>query len=144
MENSTRRKRLKSRHILTHHAPQLVYPFPARQTVNHWTHARLCRGHQADTSQIHAHHQTADMVWAYPDESVPDYKGNGKVLVGLAQTCCAADCLKSDSCDCGAEQTADHITGGRCPICRPPEGIQGHIGQALNTRPWLDDTGFDI
>ena len=23
---------------------------------------------------------------------------------------------KSDSCDCDAEQTADSITGGRCPI----------------------------
>ena len=34
---------------------------------------------------------------------------------------------KSDSCDCGAEQMADHITSGRCPIFRPLEGIRGLI-----------------
>ena len=31
----------------------------------------------------------------------------------------------SDCCECGAEQTAEHITSGRCPIYRPPEGIHG-------------------
>ena len=33
----------------------------------------------------------------------------------------------NDSCGCGAEQTADHITSGRCPIYRPPEAITGLI-----------------
>ena len=33
----------------------------------------------------------------------------------------------TDSCDCGAEQTADHITSGRCTIYRPPEAINGLI-----------------
>ena len=50
----------------------------------------------------------------------------------------------SDSCDCGTEQMADHVTSGRCPIYRPPEGIQGLIDLDFNTRSWFEDTDLDI
>ena len=33
----------------------------------------------------------------------------------------------SDCRDCGAEQTADHITSARCSIYRRPEGMHGLI-----------------
>ena len=33
----------------------------------------------------------------------------------------------SDTCICGAEQTADHITSGRCPLYHPSEGMNGLI-----------------
>ena len=51
---------------------------------------------------------------------------------------------KSDSCDCGAEQTADHITSGRCPIYRLPEGINGLIGLDNNTQAWLENNALDM
>ena len=51
---------------------------------------------------------------------------------------------KSDSCDCGAEQTADHITSGRCPIYRPHQGINGLIDLDDETRAWLENNGLDI
>ena len=45
----------------------------------------------------------------------------------------------NDSCDCGAEQTADHITSGCCPIYRPPEGINSLIVLDDETRAWLEN-----
>ena len=50
----------------------------------------------------------------------------------------------SDSCDCGAEQTADHITSGRCPIYRPPEAINGLIDLDDKTRVWLENNALDV
>ncbi len=45
----------------------------------------------------------------------------------------------SDSCDCGAEQTADHISSGNCPIYSPPEGKNGLIDLNNKTRTWLEN-----
>ena len=50
----------------------------------------------------------------------------------------------SDCCDCGAEQTAEHITSGRCPIYRPPEGTQGLIDLDVMTRTWLENCALDV
>ena len=50
----------------------------------------------------------------------------------------------NDNCDCGTEQTADHITSGRCPIYRPPEGINGLIVLDDETRAWLENNALDI
>ena len=50
----------------------------------------------------------------------------------------------NDSCECGAEETADHITSGRCPIYRPPEGINGLIVLDDETRAWLENNALDI
>ena len=52
--------------------------------------------------------------------------------------------FKRDSCDCGAEYTADHITTGRCAIYRPPEGINGIIDLGENTRAWLEHIALDV
>ena len=46
--------------------------------------------------------------------------------------------------DNGAEQTSDHITSGRCPIYRPPEGINGLIVLDDETRARLEDNALDI
>ena len=43
-----------------------------------------------------------------------------------------------------SEQTADHITSGRCPIYRPPEGINGLIVLDDETRAWLENNALDI
>ena len=45
----------------------------------------------------------------------------------------------SDCCECGAEQTAEHITTGRCPIYRPPEGIHGLVELDVMMRTWLEN-----
>ena len=52
----------------------------------------------------------------------------------------------SDCCDCGAEQTADHITSGRgrCPVHSPPEGIHGLIELDVKTRTWLENSVLDV
>ena len=50
----------------------------------------------------------------------------------------------NDSCDCHAEQTADHITSGRCPIYRPLEGINGILDQDGETRAWLQNNTLDL
>ena len=50
----------------------------------------------------------------------------------------------NDSCDCGAEQTADHITSGRCPVYRLPEGINGLIDPDDNTQAWLENNALDM
>ena len=63
-------------------------------------------------------------------------------FVDLAQTCCARDST-SDSCDCGAEQTAEHITSGRCYLYRPPEGMNGLIDLDDETRVWLENSALD-
>ena len=49
-----------------------------------------------------------------------------------------------DSCDCGAEQTGDHITSGRRPFYHPPEGINYLTDLNDNTRPWVENNPLDI
>ena len=58
---------------------------------------------------------------------------------------------EEDSCDCGAEQTADHITtaSGRCPVHHPPDGLNDLIeldvcGLTVKTRIWLEDSALDV
>ncbi len=58
MENSTHRKRLKSRRPLTHHAQQLVSSVHPQETVTHLTQARWTESWASTTKrlpQIHAH-----------------------------------------------------------------------------------------
>ena len=50
----------------------------------------------------------------------------------------------SNTCDCGAEQTADHITSGCCPIYRPPEGMNGLIELDVKMRTWLENSALDV
>ena len=50
----------------------------------------------------------------------------------------------NDSCDCGADQTADHITSGPCPIYRPPKGNTGLIDLDDETQTWLENNALDI
>ena len=50
----------------------------------------------------------------------------------------------SDCCDCGGEQTADHVTGGSCPIHCPPGGIHGMIELDVKTRIGLENSALDI
>ena len=50
----------------------------------------------------------------------------------------------SDCCDCGAEETTDHITSGRCPIYRPPEWMNGLIELDVKTRTWLENCSLDV
>ena len=52
-ENSTHRKRLKSRRPLTHHAQQLVSSVPPQETVKHWTHARWAESWASTTTRLH-------------------------------------------------------------------------------------------
>ena len=135
------RKRLKSRRPLTHHAQQLVSSVPPQETVKHWTHARWAESWASTTTtRLHKFIPT------------PSNSGQGVGLYRRAWTRLnrlrtgvgrfGANMLRwglstNDSCDCGAEQTADHITSGRCPIYRPPEGINGLIVLDDETRAML-------
>ena len=53
VENSTQRKKLKSRRPLTHHAQQLVSSVPPQETVKHWTHARWTESWAFTTTRLH-------------------------------------------------------------------------------------------
>ena len=116
MENTTHRKRLKSRRPLSNHAHQLVSSVPPQETVNHWTQARWAESWASTTTRV------------YKSMPTPSNSGQG---VGLSRRAWirlnrlrtgvgrfGANMLRwglstSDCCDCGAEQTADHITSGR-------------------------------
>ena len=52
--------------------------------------------------------------------------------------------LSKSEIDCGAEQTTDHITSGRCAIYRPPEGINGLIVVDENTGAWLENIALGV
>ena len=148
VENPTHRKRLKSRRPLTHHAQQLVVSsVPPQETVKHWTHARWDESWASTTTRLHTFMPT------------PSNSGQGVGLSRLAWTRpnrlrtgvgrFGANMLRwgwstNDSCDCGAEQTADHISSGRCPIYRPPEGIKGLIVLDDETRAGLENNALDI
>ena len=57
------------------------------------------------TSQVHAHASKQRTGYgSIPTSLDPTKQG----LVDLVQICCAGDRSTNDSCDCGAEQTADH------------------------------------
>ena len=147
VENSNHRNRLKSRRPLTHHAQQLVSSVPPQETVKHWTHARLAESWASTTTRLHKFIPT------------PSNSGQGVGLSRRAWTRLnrlrtdvgrfGANMLRwglstNDSCECGAEQTADHITSGRCPIYRPPEGINGLIVLDDEPRAWLENNALDI
>ena len=75
MEKSTHRKRLKSRHPLTHHAQKLVSSVPPQERVKHWNkQGGLSRGHTPprDCTNSCPHHQTADRASVYPGEPGSD------------------------------------------------------------------------
>ena len=147
MEKSTHRKRHKSRRPLTHHAHQLVASVPPQETVKHWTQTRWTESWASTTTRLHRYMPT------------PSNSGQGVGLSRRAWTRLnrlrtgggrfGANMLRwglstSDCSDCGAEQTAEHITNGRCPIYRPPEGIHGHIELGTMTRTWLENCALDV
>ena len=136
IDNSTNRNIFNSRRTLAHHA--LVYYVPSREIANNWTQARRA---STTTRLHHGTDRPADIrqgaglsrlnrLWT----SVGRFGAN-MVRCGL---------VKSDSCDCGAEQTLDHITSGRYPIYRSTGVIFGLIELDLNTRSWLEGTELGI
>ena len=121
MENSTHRKRLKSRRPLIHHAQQLVSSVSPQDTVKH-------SGQGVGLSR---------RAWTRLNRL---RTGVGRFGANMLRWGLST----SDCCDCGAEQTADHITSGLCPIHRPPEGIHGLIELDVKTRTWLENCALDV
>ena len=58
MENSTHRKRLKSRRPLTHHSHQLVSSVPPQETVKHWPQTRWAESWASTTTRLHRYMPT--------------------------------------------------------------------------------------
>ena len=143
MENATHRKIPKSRRPLTRHAQQLVSSVPPQETVKQGTHASWAELWASNTTRLHQFMPT------------PSNSGHGVGLSRRAWTRLTrlrtagvgrfgANILRwglstNDSCDCHAEQTADHITSGGCPIYRPLEGSNGIIDLDDETRAQLED-----
>ena len=98
MENSTHRKRLKSRRPLTHHAHQLVSSVPPQETVKHWTHARWAESWASTTTRLlHRYMPTPSNSGQGVGLSRRAWTRLNRLRLGsvdLAQTCCAGDCLR--------------------------------------------------
>ena len=147
VENSNHRKRLKSRRPLSHHAQQLVSSVPPQETVKHWTHARWAESWASTTTRLHKFIPTPSNSGQGVGLSRRAWTRLNRLRTGVGRF--GANMLRwglstNDSCECGAEQTADHITSGRCPIYRPPEGINGLIVLDDETRAWLENNALDI
>ena len=146
-ENLTRRKRLKSRRPLTHHAQQLVSSVSTQETVKHWTHARWAESWPSTTTRLHKFMPTPSNSGQGVGLSRRAWTRLNRLRTGVGRF--GANMLRwglstSDCCDCGAEQTADHITSGRCPIHRLPEGMHGLIELDVKTRTWLENSALDV
>ena len=144
MANATHRKRLKSHCPLTHHAHQLVSSVPPQETVKHWTQTRWAESWASTTTRLHNHTikqrtRCGPIPTSLdPTKQVTDWVGRfcaNMLRWGLSP---------SDCCECGVEQTAEHITSGRCPIYRPPEGIHGLIELDVMTRTWFENCALDV
>ena len=147
MENSTHRKRLKSRRPLTHHDHQLVSSVPSQETVKHWTQTRCAESWASTTTRLHRYIPSPSNSGQGVGLSRRAWTRLNRLRTGVGRF--GANMLRwglstSDCCDCGAEQTAEHITSGRCPIYRPPEGIQGLIELDVMTRTWLENCALDV
>ena len=147
MENSTHRKRLKSRRPLTHHAQQLVSSVSPQETVKHWTRARWAESWASTTTRLHKFMPTPSNSGQGVGLSRRAWTRLNRLRTGVGRF--GANMLRwglstSDCCDCGAEQTADHITSGLCPIHRPPEGIHGLIELDVKKRTWLENCALDV
>ena len=149
MENSTHRMRLKSCRPLTHHAQQLVSSVPPQETVKHWTHARWAESWASTTTRLHQSMPTPSNSGQGVGLSRRAWTRLNRLRTGVGRF--GANMLRwglstSDCCDCGAEQTADHITSGRgrCPVHSPPEGIHGLIELDVKTRTWLENSVLDV
>ena len=144
---STHRKRLKSRRPLTHHAYQLVSSVPPQETLKHWTQTRWAESWASTTTRLHRYMPTPSNSGEGVGLSRRAWTRLNRLRTGVGRF--GANMLRwglstSDFCDCGAEQTAEYITSGRCPVYRPPEGIHGLIELDDMTRTWLENCALDM
>ena len=147
MENSNHRKRLKSRRPLTHHAQQLLSSVSPQETVKHRTRARWAESWASTNTRLHKSLPTPSNSGQGVGLSRRAWTRLNRLRTGVGRF--GANMLRwglstSDCCDCGAEQTADHITSGLCHIHRPPEGIHGLIELDVKTRTWLENCALDV
>ena len=115
---------------LTHHAHQLVSSVPPQETVKHWTQTRWAESWASTTTRLHTCMPTPSNSGQGVGLSRRAWTRLNRLRTGVGRF--GANMLRwglstNDCCECGAEQTAEHITSGRCPIYRPPEGIHGLI-----------------
>ena len=146
MENSTHRKKLKSRSPLIHHAQQLVSSVHPQETVTHLTQASWAEL-WASTMRLHKYMPTPSNSGQGVGLSRRAWTRlkrlrNGVGRFGVNMLCWGLS--TSNSCNCGAKHTADHITSGRCAIYRPSEGMNGLIELDIKTRSWLEKCALDM
>ena len=106
MENSTHRKRLKSRRPLTHHAHQLVSSVPSQETVKHWTQTRWAESWASTTTRLHKYMPTPSNSIQGVGLSRRAWTRLNRLRTGVGRF--GANMLlwglsTSDCCDCRAE-----------------------------------------
>ena len=126
---------------------QLVSSVSPQETVKHWTRARWAESWASTTTRLHKFMPTPSNSGQGVGLSRRAWTRLNRLRTGVGRF--GANMLRwglstSDCCDCGAEQPADHITSGLCPIHRPPEGIHGLIELDVNTRTWLENCALDV
>ena len=96
MENSTHRRRLKSRRPLTHHAHQLVSSVPLQETVKHWTRTRWAESWASTITRLHKYMPTPSNSGQGVGLSRRAWTRLNWLRTGVGrfgETCCAGDCL---------------------------------------------------
>ena len=131
----------------SHHAHHLVSSVSPQETVKHWTRARWAESWASTTTRLHKYMPTPSNSGQGVGLSRRAWTRLNRLRTGVGRF--GANMLRwglstSDCCECGAEQTAEHITSGRCPIYRSPEGIHGLIELDVMTRTWLENCALDV
>ena len=124
-----------------------VFSVPPQETMKHWTYARWAESWASTTTRLHIFMPTTSNSGQGVGLSRRAWTRLNRLRTGVSRS--GANILRwglstNESCDCGAEQTADHIPSGRCPIYRPPEGINGLIDLDDETRAWLENNALAI
>ena len=102
-------------HKHTHNAQQLVSSVTPQQTVKHWTQTRWAESWAFTTTRLHRYMPTPSNSGQGVGLSRRAWTRLNRLPTGVGRF--GANILhwglcKSDSCDCSALQTADHITSG--------------------------------
>ena len=148
MENSTHRKRLKSRRPLIHHAQQLVSSVSPQDTMKHWTRARWAESWASTTTRLNKFMPTPSHSGQGVGLSRRAWTRLNRLRTGVGRF--GANMLRwglstSDCCDCGAEQTADPIIVDSVPSTARPRGSMDLLswtsrrGHGSRTVPWTCD-----
>ena len=150
MENSTHRKRLKSRRPLTHHAQPIVSSVPPQETVKHWTQTRWADSWASTTTRLHKYLPTPSnsgqgvglsrRAWTRLNSLRTGALGS----VDLEQTCCTGDCLLVTVVMVVPNKRQNTSLVDAVPSTARLRGSNDSLTLDVKTRTWLENCALDV